>query len=148
MVRQLRTQLVVILPSRYPGRAVECCRSSCSSVYANPPVPVFSSNAALTGSQAEFQAPIQGLRRATAGVTRHRRAATEETYWAYSGVCLYFFRHENQSQSFQCLNCGEPSHVQALFLHNVENLVSMKLFRTGKLIYVVKHSSTFIFGML
>ncbi|XP_076605770.1 receptor-type tyrosine-protein phosphatase gamma-like isoform X2 [Chaetodon auriga] len=41
---------------------------------------------ALTGSQAESQAPIQGLRRATASRTRHRRAATEETYWAYSGI--------------------------------------------------------------
>ncbi|XP_070697567.1 receptor-type tyrosine-protein phosphatase gamma-like [Pempheris klunzingeri] len=41
---------------------------------------------ALTGSQAESQTPIQGFRRATAGVTRHRRAATEETYWAYSGI--------------------------------------------------------------
>ncbi|XP_070758495.1 receptor-type tyrosine-protein phosphatase gamma-like [Enoplosus armatus] len=41
---------------------------------------------ALTGSQAESQAPIQGLRRATAGGTRHRRATTEETYWAYSGI--------------------------------------------------------------
>lgn len=41
---------------------------------------------ALTGSQAESQAPIQGLRRATAGGTRLRRAATEETYWAYSGI--------------------------------------------------------------
>ncbi|XP_027135089.1 receptor-type tyrosine-protein phosphatase gamma isoform X1 [Larimichthys crocea] len=41
---------------------------------------------ALTGSQAESQAPIQGLRRATADETRHRRAATEETYWAYSGI--------------------------------------------------------------
>ncbi|XP_042354745.1 receptor-type tyrosine-protein phosphatase gamma [Plectropomus leopardus] len=41
---------------------------------------------ALTGSQAESQAPIQGLRRATAGGARLRRAATEETYWAYSGI--------------------------------------------------------------
>ncbi|XP_053172661.1 receptor-type tyrosine-protein phosphatase gamma [Scomber japonicus] len=41
---------------------------------------------ALTGSQAESQAPIQGLRRATAGGTRLRRATTEETYWAYSGI--------------------------------------------------------------
>ncbi|XP_054472946.1 receptor-type tyrosine-protein phosphatase gamma [Anoplopoma fimbria] len=41
---------------------------------------------ALTGSQAESQAPIQGLRRATADGTRLRRAATEETYWAYSGI--------------------------------------------------------------
>ncbi|KAM7423431.1 hypothetical protein PAMA_011136 [Pampus argenteus] len=41
---------------------------------------------ALTGSQAESQAPIEGLRRATAGGTRLRRAATEETYWAYSGI--------------------------------------------------------------
>ncbi|KAM9362290.1 receptor-type tyrosine-protein phosphatase gamma-like [Symphorus nematophorus] len=41
---------------------------------------------ALTGSQAESQAPVQGLRKATAGGTRHRRAATEETYWAYSGI--------------------------------------------------------------
>ncbi|XP_051270864.1 receptor-type tyrosine-protein phosphatase gamma-like isoform X2 [Dicentrarchus labrax] len=40
----------------------------------------------LTGSQAESQAPIQGLRGATADGTRHRRAATEETYWAYSGI--------------------------------------------------------------
>ncbi|KAG8007310.1 hypothetical protein GBF38_012648, partial [Nibea albiflora] len=49
-------------------------------------VPMFSSPTALTGSQAESQAPIQGLRRATAGETRHRRAATEETYWAYSDI--------------------------------------------------------------
>ncbi|XP_041810678.1 receptor-type tyrosine-protein phosphatase gamma [Chelmon rostratus] len=41
---------------------------------------------ALTGSQAESQAPIQGLRRATPDGTRHRRAAAEETYWAYSGT--------------------------------------------------------------
>ncbi|KAM9365354.1 receptor-type tyrosine-protein phosphatase gamma-like [Pholidichthys leucotaenia] len=41
---------------------------------------------ALTGSQAESQAPIQGLHRATAGETRLRRATTEETYWAYSGI--------------------------------------------------------------
>ncbi|KAM7402814.1 hypothetical protein PAMP_018025 [Pampus punctatissimus] len=41
---------------------------------------------ALTGSQAESQAPIEGLHRATAGGTRLRRAATEETYWAYSGI--------------------------------------------------------------
>ncbi|XP_075952856.1 receptor-type tyrosine-protein phosphatase gamma-like [Anarhichas minor] len=41
---------------------------------------------ALTGSQAESQAPIQGLRRATADGARLRRAATEETYWAYSGI--------------------------------------------------------------
>ncbi|XP_059185926.1 receptor-type tyrosine-protein phosphatase gamma-like isoform X1 [Centropristis striata] len=41
---------------------------------------------ALTGSQGESQAPIQGLGRATAGGTRLRRAATEETYWAYSGI--------------------------------------------------------------
>ncbi|XP_068449984.1 receptor-type tyrosine-protein phosphatase gamma-like isoform X2 [Clinocottus analis] len=41
---------------------------------------------ALTGSQAESQAPIQDLRRAMADGTRHRRAATEETYWAYSGI--------------------------------------------------------------
>ncbi|TNN88182.1 Receptor-type tyrosine-protein phosphatase gamma [Liparis tanakae] len=39
---------------------------------------------ALTGSQAESQAPIQGLRKAMADGTRLRRAATEETYWAYS----------------------------------------------------------------
>ncbi|XP_044068192.1 receptor-type tyrosine-protein phosphatase gamma-like isoform X2 [Siniperca chuatsi] len=38
---------------------------------------------ALTGSQS--QAPILGLRKATPR-TRHRRAATEETYWAYSGI--------------------------------------------------------------
>ncbi|XP_071349280.1 receptor-type tyrosine-protein phosphatase gamma-like isoform X2 [Trachinotus anak] len=41
---------------------------------------------ALTGSQAESRAPVQGLRRATAGGTRLRRAAAEETYWAYSGI--------------------------------------------------------------
>ncbi|KAM9860277.1 receptor-type tyrosine-protein phosphatase gamma-like [Aulostomus maculatus] len=41
---------------------------------------------ALTGSQAESQAPVQGLRRAAADQTRHRRAAAEETYWAYSGI--------------------------------------------------------------
>ncbi|XP_068997578.1 receptor-type tyrosine-protein phosphatase gamma [Embiotoca jacksoni] len=40
----------------------------------------------LTGSQAESQAPIQGLHRATASGTRLRRATTEETYWAYSGI--------------------------------------------------------------
>ncbi|XP_037630135.1 receptor-type tyrosine-protein phosphatase gamma-like isoform X3 [Sebastes umbrosus] len=41
---------------------------------------------ALTGSQAESQAPIQGLDRATVDGTRLRRATTEETYWAYSGI--------------------------------------------------------------
>ncbi|XP_035008131.2 receptor-type tyrosine-protein phosphatase gamma isoform X2 [Hippoglossus stenolepis] len=41
---------------------------------------------ALTGSQAESQAPALSLRRATADGTRLRRAATEETYWAYSGL--------------------------------------------------------------
>ncbi|XP_035857745.1 receptor-type tyrosine-protein phosphatase gamma isoform X2 [Sander lucioperca] len=41
---------------------------------------------ALTGSQAESQAPIQGLRRAAASGTRLRRATAEETYWAYSGI--------------------------------------------------------------
>ncbi|XP_062420161.1 receptor-type tyrosine-protein phosphatase gamma-like isoform X2 [Pungitius pungitius] len=41
---------------------------------------------ALTGSQTESQASIQGLRRATVDGTRPRRAATEETYWAYSGT--------------------------------------------------------------
>lgn len=108
MVRQLRTQSAVILPSRYSGRIVECCWSS-AAVYANPPVPMFSSPTALTGSQAESQAPIQGVRRDTAGGTRHRRAATEETYWAYSGVCLclYFFLCDNQS--FHCGNGGELS---------------------------------------
>lgn len=46
---------------------------------------------ALTGSQAESQAPIQGLHRATVDGTRPRRAATEETYWSYSGVCLFVY---------------------------------------------------------
>lgn len=41
---------------------------------------------ALTGSQAETRAPIRGLGRAGAGGMRLRRAATEETYWAYSGT--------------------------------------------------------------
>ncbi|XP_053723308.1 receptor-type tyrosine-protein phosphatase gamma-like isoform X8 [Synchiropus splendidus] len=41
---------------------------------------------ALTGSKAASQALIQGPRRATAGETRLRRAATEDTYWAYSGT--------------------------------------------------------------
>ncbi|XP_058487247.1 receptor-type tyrosine-protein phosphatase gamma-like [Solea solea] len=41
---------------------------------------------ALTGSQAEFQAPVLNPDRATAGGARLRRAASEETYWAYSGV--------------------------------------------------------------
>ncbi|XP_040889876.1 receptor-type tyrosine-protein phosphatase gamma-like [Toxotes jaculatrix] len=41
---------------------------------------------APTGCQAESQAPVHGLRRATAGGTRLRRAATEEAYWAYSGI--------------------------------------------------------------
>ncbi|XP_057701959.1 receptor-type tyrosine-protein phosphatase gamma-like isoform X1 [Corythoichthys intestinalis] len=40
----------------------------------------------LTGNQAESCAPVQGLRTARAGETRLRRAATEETYWAYSGI--------------------------------------------------------------
>ncbi|XP_029907017.1 receptor-type tyrosine-protein phosphatase gamma-like isoform X2 [Myripristis murdjan] len=40
---------------------------------------------ALTGSQAEAAAPLQGLRRTPSG-TRLRRAAAEETYWAYSGT--------------------------------------------------------------
>ncbi|XP_054639349.1 receptor-type tyrosine-protein phosphatase gamma-like isoform X3 [Dunckerocampus dactyliophorus] len=40
---------------------------------------------ALTGSQTESHAPpVQGLH--TAGETRPRRAATEDTYWAYSGT--------------------------------------------------------------
>lgn len=43
---------------------------------------------ALTGSQAEPQAPISDLNRAAAGGTRHRRAAAEETYWAYSGLSI------------------------------------------------------------
>lgn len=37
---------------------------------------------ALTGSQA----PIKGLHRSTPSRTRHCRATTEETYWAYSGI--------------------------------------------------------------
>ncbi|KAM9813913.1 receptor-type tyrosine-protein phosphatase gamma-like [Neosynchiropus ocellatus] len=41
---------------------------------------------ALTGSKAKSQALIQGLRGAAVGETRLRRAATEETYWAYSGI--------------------------------------------------------------
>ncbi|XP_030579702.1 receptor-type tyrosine-protein phosphatase gamma-like [Archocentrus centrarchus] len=39
---------------------------------------------ALTESQAESEGPIQGFRRASG--TRSRRATTEETYWAYSGM--------------------------------------------------------------
>lgn len=85
VVRQRRKQSIVILPSRYPGRVAECCLSS-AAVYSNLPVPMLFSPTALTGSQAEPQAPIQDLNRATAGGTRHRRAATEETYWAYSGL--------------------------------------------------------------
>ncbi|KAK2914596.1 hypothetical protein Q8A73_005190 [Channa argus] len=45
-----------------------------------------SRGAALTGSQAELKSPIQGFRRAMASGTRLRRATTEETYWAYSGI--------------------------------------------------------------
>jgi len=56
------------------------------SVLIPPPPPT-----ALTGSQAESQAPIQGLRKAMADGTRLRRAVTEETYWAYSGMCLCVF---------------------------------------------------------
>ncbi|XP_061793662.1 receptor-type tyrosine-protein phosphatase gamma-like isoform X2 [Nerophis lumbriciformis] len=42
---------------------------------------------ALTGSQTESHAPpVQGLHSAMTGETRPRRAATEETYWAYSGT--------------------------------------------------------------
>lgn len=125
MVRQLRTKLNVILPSRYPRRVAECCLSS-AAVYANLPVPLLSSPTALTGSQAKSQAPIQGPHRVTAGGTRHRRAATEETYWAYSGEfpCLYFFWW---IQSFQC---GEPSNVKAGFPHT--ELVKPDLFSTEK----------------
>ncbi|XP_077385775.1 receptor-type tyrosine-protein phosphatase gamma-like isoform X1 [Festucalex cinctus] len=40
----------------------------------------------LTGTQAESCSPLQGLCTAMAGEKRVRRAATEETYWAYSGI--------------------------------------------------------------
>lgn len=81
---------------------------------------MFSSLTALTGSQAESQAPIQGLRRATPDGTRHRRAAAEETYWAYSGVCLYFFL------------CGELS-VVSRHCGKVGKLDTLYLKRTGQL---------------
>lgn len=42
--------------------------------------------AALTGNQAESSRPDRGLHQ-TAGETRLRRATTEDTYWAYSGMC-------------------------------------------------------------
>ncbi|XP_051930997.1 receptor-type tyrosine-protein phosphatase gamma-like isoform X2 [Hippocampus zosterae] len=41
---------------------------------------------ALTGNQAESFSPDQGLRQTMAGETRLRRATTEDTYWAYSGI--------------------------------------------------------------
>ncbi|XP_077428797.1 receptor-type tyrosine-protein phosphatase gamma-like isoform X1 [Vanacampus margaritifer] len=40
----------------------------------------------LTGTQAESSSPVQRLRTAMAGEKRVRRAATEQTYWAYSGI--------------------------------------------------------------
>ncbi|XP_056251447.1 receptor-type tyrosine-protein phosphatase gamma-like isoform X1 [Seriola aureovittata] len=64
-----------------------CCWWICSLV-----LPAFvllraDCHPALTGSQAESRAPVPGLLRATAGGgTRLRRAAAEETYWAYSGI--------------------------------------------------------------
>ncbi|XP_061640939.1 receptor-type tyrosine-protein phosphatase gamma-like isoform X2 [Phyllopteryx taeniolatus] len=49
-------------------------------------VPSSECHRVLTGNQGESCAPVQGLRTAMAGETRLRRAATEETYWAYSGI--------------------------------------------------------------
>ncbi|XP_077458632.1 receptor-type tyrosine-protein phosphatase gamma-like isoform X1 [Stigmatopora argus] len=49
-------------------------------------VPSSECHPVLTGNQADSCAPVRSLRTATTVGTRLRRAATEETYWAYSGI--------------------------------------------------------------
>lgn len=49
--------------------------------------PVFCYPPALTESPAEPRAATPGLDGVTANGSRRRRAAAEEIYWAYSGVC-------------------------------------------------------------
>ncbi|XP_060897489.1 protein tyrosine phosphatase receptor type Ga [Labrus mixtus] len=113
---------------------------------------------ALTGSQAESQSPIQGLRSAATGETRHRRAATEENYWAYSGIygpdegwltAYPQCRERNQSP----INIGEQdakisTEFQEMTLEGFDtessNKTTMK--NTGKTVAIMLKDDYFVRG--
>ncbi|XP_029287235.1 receptor-type tyrosine-protein phosphatase gamma-like isoform X2 [Cottoperca gobio] len=113
---------------------------------------------ALTGSQAESQAPLQGLRKAAASGTRLRRAVTEETYWAYSGIygpdegwssAYPECRERNQSP----INIVDPdtkvsTEYQELTLEGFDsessNKTSMK--NTGKTVAIILKDDYFVRG--
>ncbi|XP_051803954.1 receptor-type tyrosine-protein phosphatase gamma-like isoform X2 [Acanthochromis polyacanthus] len=113
---------------------------------------------ALTGSQAESQAPIKDLRRSTAGGTRHCRATTEETYWAYSGIygpdegwasSYPECREKNQSPiNIVDQDTKVSTEFQELTLEGFDaessNKTSMK--NTGKTVAVVLKDDYFVRG--
>ncbi|XP_054866597.1 receptor-type tyrosine-protein phosphatase gamma-like isoform X2 [Amphiprion ocellaris] len=113
---------------------------------------------ALTGSQAESQTPIKNLRRSAASGTRHCRATTEETYWAYSGIygpdegwtsSYPECREKNQSPiNIVDQDTKVSTEFQELTLEGFDaessNKTSMK--NTGKTVAVVLKDDYFVRG--
>lgn len=114
VVRQLRTQLAVILPSRYPGRAAKCCWSS-DDVYANPPVPCSSppqrwqeAKSSLKPLSKAFTEPKPAVHDSGEPPPRRPIGPTQVCVCMCACVLVYFFLCDwSISGFFQWGNCGK-----------------------------------------